>query len=47
MGFWGVHFEVRGAGKITLCLKLGRIMVEISNLACKYTHIFSFEKYAF
>ena len=38
-----------GGGKITPlpCLKLGRIMQEISNLAHKYTHICSFRKYTF
>ena len=34
-------------GKITPCLKLVRIMLESSNLARKYTPIFSFRKYTF
>ena len=48
-GLLGVHFEVggRGGGKITPCLKLVRIMLETSNLACKYTPIYSFRKYTF
>ena len=45
MGFLGVHFEVVGGGKITLCLKPIRIVLETSNLTRKYTPIFSFRKY--
>ena len=29
------------------CLKLVRIMLETSNLVCKYTHVCSFKKYTF
>ena len=52
VGFLGVRFEVaKGADKITLppplCLKLVRIILETTNLASKYTHIFSFRKYTF
>ena len=36
--FLGVRFEV-GGGKSTPCLKLVRIMLEISNLARKYISI--------
>ena len=43
-----VCFEVGGGGcKITPYLKLVRIMLETSNLACKYTDICSFRKYTF
>ena len=34
-------------GKITPCLKLVKIMLEIGNLARKYTHICNFRKYSF
>ena len=38
MDFLGVRFEVEGGwGKITLCIKLVRIMLETSKLASKYT----------
>ena len=49
MGFLGVLLEVGrgGGGKITPCQKLVRIMLETSNLARKYTAIFSFRKYTF
>ena len=37
-----------GGGKITPpSLKLVRIMLEASNLACKYTHIFNLRNYTF
>ena len=39
--FWG------GGSKITPCLKLIRIMLELSNLVLKYTHIPNFRKYTF
>ena len=44
-----VCFEVGGGGggKTTHCLKLFRIMLETSNLARKYTLIFSLRKYTF
>ena len=49
VGFLGVHFEV--GDKITPlahhCLKRVRIMLGTSNLARKYTAIFSFGKYTF
>ena len=45
VGFLGVRFEV--GGKITPCLKLVRIILEISNLARKYKTICSFRKYTF
>ena len=50
VGFLGVCFEVEGGdggGKITLCLKLIRIMLETWNLVHKYTGIRSFRKYTF
>ena len=34
-----------GGGEVKLRLKIIRIMLETSNLACKYTHICSFRKY--
>ena len=46
VGFLGVPFEVGKRG-ITPCLKLVRITLETSNLACKYSHISSFRKYTF
>ena len=53
--FSGVRFEVAGGGgggmgelpSPTPCLKLVRIMLETSYLACTYTHICSFRKYTF
>ena len=52
VGFLGVHFEVvvggGGGGGVKLPrLKLVRIMLETSNLACKYIHLHSFRKYTF
>ena len=41
-GSFRVRFEVGGGHKLPSCLKLVRIMLETSNLACKYTPIFSF-----
>ena len=46
MGFLEVRFEVR-EGKITLCLKLVRIMQVTSNFVRKYTLTCSFRKYTF
>ena len=46
VGFLGVRFDWRD-GRTTPCLKLVRIMLASSNLARKYTHIFSFRKYTF
>ena len=49
VGFLGVHCEV-GGGKVAPthpCLKPVRIMLKASNLARKYTPIFSFRKYFF
>ena len=47
VGFLGVHFEVGGGGggrareiKITLCLKLDRIMLGTWNFVRKYAHIY-------
>ena len=49
--FLGVRFEVGGGGGggnyTHSCLKLVRIMLEASNLARKYSTIFSFRKYTF
>ena len=42
--FWGGGW---GGIKSTPCLKLVMIMLETSNLASKYTHIFSFRKFTF
>ena len=47
VGFLRVPFEVGKGGGITPCLKLVRIMLETSNLACKSSHISSFRKYTF
>ena len=38
VGFLRVRFKVGGRGKITLCLKLVRIMLETVTLVHKYTH---------
>ena len=47
-GFFRVRFEVGvGGRKLPSCLKLVRIMIETSNLACKYTPIFSFRNIPF
>ena len=45
VGFLGVRFEV--GGETTPCLKLVRYMLETSNLARQYTHIYSLTKYTF
>ena len=42
--FWGGR---RGIPSPTPCLKLVRIMLETSYLACTYTHIYGFRKYTF
>ena len=48
VGFLGVRFEVKGGGvKITPYLKSVRFMLETSNLARKYTLIFTSRKYSF
>ena len=50
VGFLGVRFEVRGGSvgdKFTPCLKLARIKLETSNLARKYTPIFTFRNIPF
>ena len=48
LGFLEVQFEVGvEGGEIPLCLKLVRIMLQTSNLARKYTHIFSLRKCIF
>ena len=45
--FWGGGSEGRGENYLFSCLKLVRIMLEISNLARKYIHICSFRKHTF
>ena len=47
MSFFGVRFEVVVGGNYPPCLKLVRIMLETSNLVCKYKPICSFRKYIF
>ena len=44
-GLLGIHFDVKGWGGITPCLKLVKSMLESWNLVRKYTHICSFRKY--
>ena len=49
MGFLGVCFEVGKGGQnySPPLLKLVRITLQTSNLARKYTHIYSFRKFTF
>ena len=46
VGSLGVHVKV-GGSKITPCLKLVRIMLEIRNLVRKYAQTFNFRKNTF